>query len=227
MPDAQSTRTYFPIMLDLVGRPCLVVGGGAVAARKVAALLEAGAVVTVISPDVSREIASWRDQGLLHHLDREWAEGDNRGYFLVVAATDDEETNDAVAEEAREERALVNVVDCPESSNFIVPAVVRRGALVLAVSTSGSSPAVARRIKERLEEDFGPEYDRLLRVMALLRPRVLALEPESGRRKELFDRLAESDLLEAMRQNDRERALRAVAAILGPREAAWLGEKEW
>lgn len=218
---------YLPIMLDVRGRPCLVVGGGAVAARKVASLLDGGAAVTVISPEVVPEIAAWRDAGRLHHLDREWEEGDSRGYFLVVSATDDEEINRLVAEEAEAERTLVNVVDSPRLSSFIAPAVLRRGSLVVAVSTSGASPAAARRIKEKLEELLGPEHGRFLRVMALLRPRVLAAEADEARRKEIFERLADSDLLDALRADDRARVLAAAGAILGPEEAFWLDGQEW
>ncbi|MGE5576258.1 MAG: bifunctional precorrin-2 dehydrogenase/sirohydrochlorin ferrochelatase [Syntrophothermus sp.] len=194
---------YFPIMLDLAGRPCLVAGGGKVAERKVGSLLECGAVVTVVSPELVDGLAQLAAQGRIVHLPRGYRPGDCAGMFVVIAATDDPGINGEVAREARENHCLVNVVDCAAESNFIVPAVVRQGALTLAISTGGASPALARRLREDLEEIYGPEYAVFLDLMARLRAEVLARYPIGAQREELFRRLVDSQILAQIRNQDR------------------------
>ncbi|MFH1169067.1 MAG: bifunctional precorrin-2 dehydrogenase/sirohydrochlorin ferrochelatase [Chloroflexota bacterium] len=149
---------YYPVFLNISRRRCLVVGGGQVALRKARALLDCGADVTVVSPDLCPELAQLAESGQMRVINREYRRGDLEGMFLAVAATDDTAANRAVAEEARRSAVLVNAVDDAAVSDFIVPSCLRRGDITIAVSTAGRSPALARKLRTRLEEEFGPEY---------------------------------------------------------------------
>lgn len=204
----------YPIEVKLEGRKCLVVGGGSVAERKVRSLLECGAAVLVVSPALTpglRELAGRRE---VRHLQREYAPIDLTGAFLVIAATSDPGTNRRVAEDCHERGVLVNVVDDPEYCSFYVPAVVRRGDLCISVSTSGKSPLLARRLREELEDRYGPEYARLLEIMGEVRQRVLAEVPEEQARRAIFERLVKSNLLELIRQGKDQSIKERVAECI-------------
>ena len=180
-PSETGRAAYYPVELDLRGRPCLVVGGGAVAQRKVQGLLAAGAAVTVVAPECLP-----MPDGVTVVL-RRFADEDLAGVALAVAASDDREVNARVARVARERDTWVNVVDDPSAGTVIMPAVARRGDLRIAVSTGGASPALAARLRERLESEFGPEYGDLVALLGELRrewePRAArAGVPPAGRR---------------------------------------------
>jgi precorrin-2 dehydrogenase/sirohydrochlorin ferrochelatase len=162
-------KRYYPISLDVSGKRCVVVGGGEVALRKVNALLEHEAIVQVISPELCAELEDLYVSGRIMAAKRPYAEGDLAGAFVAIAATDDADINRNVAAEAEKLRVLVNAVDTPSLSNFIVPSHLRRGDLSIAVSTGGASPALARRIRERLEGEFGKEYETLLALAGQVR----------------------------------------------------------
>ncbi len=147
-----------PLFLHLAGEPVVVVGGGAVAERKVEALVETGARVTVISPDVTGRIRQLADGGAVRVEARSYSPGDLRGARLAYAATDDEEVNRAVRAEADAEGTWLNVADRPELCDFDSPAVIRQGDLTVAISTSGSSPVPARRLRDALARVLGPEF---------------------------------------------------------------------
>jgi siroheme synthase-like protein len=149
---------YYPIFLSISGQRCVVVGGGLVALRKVTTLLEHGAKVEVISPDLCPELRQMAERGTISLLPRGYASGDLQGAFIAIAATDDDKINRKLSEEARKMGVLVNVVDDRELSDFIVPSYLRRGDITIAVSTAGKSPALARKIRTRLEKEFGVEY---------------------------------------------------------------------
>lgn len=149
---------YYPIFLNIRGKRCVVVGGGLVALRKVKALLEHEASVKVISPELCPELSQLAKSRAIQVLQKNYNGGDLQGAFIAIAATDDGEINNKVAEEARAKGVLVNVVDDSEHSDFIVPSQLRRGDITIAVSTAGKSPALARKIRTRLEKDFGTEY---------------------------------------------------------------------
>lgn len=151
--EGQNTFLY-PVFLDLSGRRCVVVGGGAVATRKVSKLLEAGAEVVVVSPEVRPELLGMN----VEVYDRAYEYGDLEGVDLAFAATDSREVNAAVAREARERGVRINVADRPSEGDFSVPSTLRRGGLQVAVSTGGASPTLARRIRNELEGSFGPEW---------------------------------------------------------------------
>ncbi|MBX6422379.1 bifunctional precorrin-2 dehydrogenase/sirohydrochlorin ferrochelatase [Thermosulfurimonas sp. F29] len=193
---------YYPAFLNLRDRFCVVVGGGEVAERKVEALVAAGARVRVIAPEVTSRIEGWAGEGLIELEKRPYREGDLSEAWLVVAATDDPEVQKAVFSEAERNRIFCNVVDKPELCSFIVPSVVRRGRLQLAVSTSGASPAAARRIRERLEEEFGPEWGVYLELMARWRKEILSRGLPEEERRQIFTRLAMAPLPEWIRNGD-------------------------
>lgn len=158
--------SYFPIFLEMNRRRALVIGGGAVAERKIATLLEAGAHVTVISPDVTEKIAWWSKQMAISLSARRYQPGDLAGYELAFVATDDEQVNANAYNEGRERGALVNTADDPAHCDFILPSVLRRGDLTVAVSSGGGSPALARTIREELEIHLSGEYEQLARLAA-------------------------------------------------------------
>ena len=156
--------SYFPIYLDIARRRCLVIGGGAVAERKIANLLEAGAEVTVLSPDVTENIARWSKQNLLLLKARRYRDGDLAGFELAFVATDDAAANSAAFREGRNGGVWVNAADDPAHCDFILPSVLRRGDLTVAVSSGGNSPALARTVREELELYFTQEYEALAQL---------------------------------------------------------------
>jgi siroheme synthase-like protein len=155
---------YYPLYLEMNRRRCLVVGGGAVAERKIASLLEAGAEVTVISPVVTDTIAGWSKNHSIQHKARRYQPGDLADYQLVFVATDDGEVNAQVYQESKSDHAWVNAADDPAHCDFILPSVLRRGELTVAVSSGGSSPALARTIREELELHFTADYEMLTKL---------------------------------------------------------------
>jgi uroporphyrin-III C-methyltransferase / precorrin-2 dehydrogenase / sirohydrochlorin ferrochelatase len=166
----ESRRAWpHPVFIDLAGVPVVVVGGGSVAERRIEALVQAGAKVTVVSPAVTEAVARWADSGRLTLQRRAYVSGDLRGARLAYAATSDDGVNRAVREEASAEAIWLNAVDQPDLCDFITPAVVRRGDLTLAVSTSGRCPGLARQIREDLERRYGPEYADMLDRLGELR----------------------------------------------------------
>jgi siroheme synthase-like protein len=157
---------YYPVFLDLAQRRCLVVGGGPVAEGKVAGLLAAGARVTVVSPTVTERLAAWAASGRIAHTARPYRSGDLAGRQLVFTATDDPAVTAAVAVDGRARGVWVNAADDPTHCDFILPAVIRRGRLAVAVSTGGASPAAARAIREELEGYLTTEHGTLVELAA-------------------------------------------------------------
>jgi precorrin-2 dehydrogenase/sirohydrochlorin ferrochelatase len=160
---------YYPILVELAGRRSVVIGGGPVAERKVEGLLAAGARVTVISPALGPRLEALARQGRIRHLGRRYRPGDLEGYQLAFLATDDKEVSAAAAREGRERAVWVNAADDPARCDFILPSVLRRGELVVAVSTGGASPALARLVREELEAYFTPDYALLAEVAGEVR----------------------------------------------------------
>jgi precorrin-2 dehydrogenase/sirohydrochlorin ferrochelatase len=191
------------MMLDVKGRKCVVVGGGEVAARKVETLLDCGALVTVLAPRLEPELADMVAGRKITHLNREYSKGGLDGSALAIAATDDENVNRSVYNDAVESRIPVNVVDVPELCTFIVPSIVERGDLLIAISTSGKSPAMAKRIRRELEEKFGAEYGVVLELMGEMRLLLQKREPDLGKRMQILSAIANSNLLERVRGGER------------------------
>jgi siroheme synthase-like protein len=164
---------FYPIFLDLRGRSCLVVGGGAIGTRKTEGLLAAGAMVTIISPQASDEVTRWATERKVRYLQRTYCEGDLKGYFIAFGATGVSEIDVLMACEASREGVLLNVVDRPILCNFISPAVLQRGDLAIAVSTGGKCPGFAKRLRQKLERTITPEYSPILAGIAAARRDVL------------------------------------------------------
>ncbi len=204
-------------MIGLEQRQAVVVGGGSVAARKVVGLLETGAQVTVISPELAPELVNLVEQGYITAVKRAYQEGDLTNAFIAVAGTDDPAVNEAVWQEAEQRGCLVNVVDDPAHSNYIMPAVVRRGEMVIAISTGGASPALARRLREWLETLISPEYAGLVELLAELRPDLVSGYDPGEARLEAALRLVDSELLEVIRREGRDAAKRYAQEILNAR----------
>lgn len=165
--------TYYPIFIQMSGKNCVVVGGGEVAERKVSALLEHGASVTVISSFICKELANLAEKGKIKILNRDYQFGDLEDTYIAIAASDDPDVNLAIAKEGKNRGILINVVDNPEYSDFIVPSLLRRGDISIAVSTAGKSPALSRKIRTHLEDIFVPEYKSLLFLVAEVRQELL------------------------------------------------------
>jgi len=201
---------YYPIYLDLKGRDALVVGGGAVAEGKALHLVEAGARVTVVSPELSEALRAAADRGEIIHLSRSFADGDLNGAFLVISATDDRKVNEKVAKAAMERKLLCNVVDQPDLCNFITPALVTRGELQISVSTGGGSPTLTQRVKREVAALIGEEYGVLLELAAEMRAEAKDRFADFERRKEVLRAFVESDALNLIRAGRRDEA-RALA----------------
>lgn len=209
------TIPYYPVNLDIRGRSCLVVGGGGVGARKVRGLLDCGARVTLISPAATEALQDLAASGRIVWHARPYAAGDGRGHFLIIGATDNEPLNRQVHAEAEAGGQLCNIADRPEICNFILPAVIRRGALCLAISTAGRSPAFAKYLRKSLSEQFGPEYGRFLDLMGAIRKRLLAEDHAPEAHKPLFEALITGGLLDLIREEDTDGVDALLLDILG------------
>jgi len=194
--------SYYPIFVDLKDKKVVVVGGGNVAQRKIDTLLQCGADVYIISRELSPELQKCLEEGKIKLLGRRFSKGYLQDAFLIIASTDDSKLNRRVSSVARDMGILVNVVDLPADSNFIVPSVVKRGDLLIAISTSGKSPAMAKRIREGLSGQFGTEYKDFLLLMGRLRKEILSkcLSQEDNSR--IFHELVDSTILESIRRKD-------------------------
>jgi precorrin-2 dehydrogenase/sirohydrochlorin ferrochelatase len=192
----------FPLFLKLQGRRCLVVGAGTIAEGKIAGLLDAGAHLRVVAPEATAQIRTWADANKIDWHQRSFGSSDLDGIFLVVAATSDTRVHNHIFAEAQEREILCNVVDVPDLCDFYYPAVVQRGALQIAISTSGESPALAQRLRKELEAQFGPEYEQWLKSLAAARKRLQSdktLDPEA--RKRQLHALVTEEAFATFRQN--------------------------
>lgn len=207
--------TGYPMFVDLAGRRCLVVGGGTIATDKAAKLVEHGAEVRVVSPQITSELARMVADGrIADHRERTYRPEDLEGCFLVIAATDREEVNLSVAQDAEARNMLCNIVDSPRLGSFIVPSTVRRGALSLAVSTGGASPVVARHVRRRLESEFGPEWGELVALVGGLRAELKERHRDMADRRDAVEQLMGSDVLRLLAEGDRDAALERARQVL-------------
>jgi precorrin-2 dehydrogenase/sirohydrochlorin ferrochelatase len=205
----------YPILVDLQGKKALVVGGGKVAQRKIETLLEHGATVQVVAKELTAALEELRRAGRIEFLGEEFSEAFVDGAFVVFAATDDASLNRRVSRTAQQRSLLVNAVDQPADCNFIVPSVLSRGDLVIAVSTSGKSPAFARKVRVELEQSFGEEYGLFLNLMGNLRKEILRLGLSQEENKSTFEDLVTSDLLTAIREKNWDLASQIIEKVLG------------
>jgi precorrin-2 dehydrogenase / sirohydrochlorin ferrochelatase len=203
---------YYPIFIDLKGKTVVVVGGGMVAWRKVESLVDAGACVKIVSPRIIGEIAGCEN---VEAIRRNYAAGDLEGACLVIAATDDEHTNTAVSMDATDRGILCNVVDKPELCSFIVPSVLEKGPIKIAISTGGVSPSLSKKMRIELDRLIGDEYTKLALVMGRIRPLVLSGEGGYESHKRVFEILINSELIDAIRNHDRNLAEGILSEALG------------
>jgi precorrin-2 dehydrogenase/sirohydrochlorin ferrochelatase len=191
---------YYPIGLDISGRRCLVIGGGDVGERKVERLLECGARVTVVGRDPTPALAGLRKKGAIDHIPGDYEQKHLKGAFLVIGATDDRVINERIFRDARKKGVLANIVDDPERCDFILPALCRQGELVITVATEGKSPALAKKLRQDLEERYGPEYEALLKIMGEIRGKVIDRGEGSDENRKIFEAVVDSDILDHIRK---------------------------
>ena len=206
---------YYPIHLDIKNRNCLVVGGGAVGTRKANTLLECGAGVTVVSPNPTPQLTKLASEGAIRLIRRAYRFADLNGAFLVIGATDDESLNQQISNDAALTHTLCNIADRPEVCNFILPSIIQRGDLVITISTSGKSPALAKQLRQKLETQFGKEYAEFLLLMGAIRKKLLSRAHEPEAHKTLFNQLIDSDLIQLMQAGKTEEINSLLYKILG------------
>lgn len=193
----------YPIHLHLQGRRCLVVGGGGVAARKVAGLRAAGADVLLVSPDAAPALQTMAERGEIAWRRELYGTACLAGVFLVMACTDSREVNAAVTREASERGLLVLCADDPGAGSFVSPATVRRGDLLLTVSTGGAGPTLAAVLRERLEAEYGPEWAEMVEIVGSMRESVKTNPGEAGRKAAVRRVLDDAPILELLRAGER------------------------
>jgi siroheme synthase-like protein len=212
---------FYIACLRLRGRRCLVVGGGEVGLEKVEGLLTCDAAVTLVAPAAHDELVRLAAEGSIVWQRRGYQRADLEGSFLVIAATDDSEVNIGVHEDAEARAMLVNVVDVPPLCNFILPAIVRSGPLAIAISTAGASPALAKRMKREIAEQFGEDYARLAVMLNDVRGWAKATLPTFQERRAFFDSIVggEPDPIALLRDGDEG----AVLALIEDAKLAHAG----
>jgi siroheme synthase-like protein len=204
---------YYPIYIDIEDRHVIIIGGGNVCARKAETMMKYGARVTIVSPEFTDEIEQWAREGCLELRRKRYDHSDLQGAKLVIASTDDTQVNEAIAADCRARNIPVNVVDVTPLCEFIVPAIIESGAIQIAVSTGGKSPAVARTLKEDLQRMIGSEYAELNEVLGSLRDgaKASAKLPTDVDRKRFFDGIIAAGVLEMLRTGRRAEAYETIA----------------
>lgn len=205
---------YYPIMLDVRKRPAFVIGGNRIAAEKAAALAASGAIVTVMNPDFCEELLSMAQRREVTLQSKAYAAGDLAGAFVVVAATNDARQIEDIWNETLKRGQLVNIVDVPACCSFILPSILRRDQLTIAVSTEGASPSLAKRIRQRLELLFPPAYGIYLRLAAIARGHLRAHSVSYDRRDEFFGEFDHSAILDLLADQNETAALAATTGLL-------------
>lgn len=202
---------YYPIYIDIEERNVVIIGGGNVCARKAETMMKYGARVTVVSPELTDEIEQWAREGCLTIRRKPYDDSDLDGANIVIASTDDQRVNEQIAADCRARRIPVNVVDVTPLCEFIVPAIIEKGSIQIAVSTGGKSPALARTLKEDLQRTVGPEYAEVNDVLGSLRDGAKKALPTDLDRKRFFDGIIAQGILGMLREGRRAEAYRVIA----------------
>ncbi len=205
---------YYPVFLNINGKKCVVAGGGNVAWRKVCSLKEAGARVTVVSPEFCPELE--KETGI-ERIKQKYDEMFLKEAFVVIASTDSEEINKKIYYDAIKRGQLVNVVDKPEFCTFIVPASVMRGDLCISISTGGASPALAHHIRESLEKQFGNEYEEFTNLLSEMRQKILSEVSDESIRRDILQRIAGPDMLEVVKRKGVLEAKKKMLEVVSER----------
>lgn len=206
--------SYYPVFIDLQDKDVLVVGGGAVAQRKIETLLEHKARPRIVSRHLTPFLKEMVKEGRVEFLGDDFLKDHLNGAFMVIAATNDARLNKEVSTLAQDRGLLVNAVDQPSDCNFIVPSILKRGDLTIAVSTSGKSPALAKKVRRDLEGQFGEEYGNLLNLMGHLRKEIIGLGFAQSENKRIFKELIDSDILMRIKGKDWKKVASIVNSIL-------------
>ncbi|HHE74732.1 MAG TPA: bifunctional precorrin-2 dehydrogenase/sirohydrochlorin ferrochelatase [Desulfobacteraceae bacterium] len=207
---------YYPIFLDIKDRNCLVVGGGDVGTRKVEMLLECGASVTVVSLDASETLKRLFEDQRITLVTRAYRPSDLDNSFLIIGATNDERLNQQLSMDAEKCNLLCNIDDRPAACNFILPAIVQHGDLGMAISTSGKSPAFAKKLRKDLEKQFGEAYAVFLNLMGSIRNRLLLEKHAPEQHKPLFQKIIYSDIISWIQNRQFKEIDRLLLDVLGP-----------
>lgn len=205
---------YYPVMLDVRGRPAIVVGGDRIAAEKAAALVASGALVSMLSPEFGPEVLALAEESKVRLRAKTYEPGDLAEAFVVVAATTDPQLIEAIWQETQRRGQPVNIVDVPRYCSFILPSVLRRGKLTVAVSTEGASPSLAKRIRQQLEESLPPAYEDYIDLAAQARGYLRQQGVAYETRDEFFRDFMASSVLDALSAGERERALLLTVELL-------------
>src|SRR5688572_32744361 len=213
--DQEVMTSYYPVYLQLYGQPCTVIGGGKIAEGKVDGLLAGDARVKIISPELTPHLHDLVAQNKIEYIAREYQHGDLSGAFMVICGTDKAEINRQVWEEGSANGQLVNVVDDTPRCNFIAPAILRTGDLTIAISTAGKAPALAVRLKERLQEQIGSEYERFLELSGQLREPLARHVPDFETRKAMWYQIVDSEALDLLAQGNEPAAMEVISQVVG------------
>jgi precorrin-2 dehydrogenase/sirohydrochlorin ferrochelatase len=203
---------YYPVFLDIRDKKCVIVGGGEVAARKAERLLDCGAKVFIISLKLTPELAALKAKDVISHISSEYNDDLTDGAALIIGATDDEKTNAQISQDARTKGIPVNIVDDPQKCDFILPALVQRGDLAIAIGTGGKSPALARHLREELQSKYGKEYEIFLNILGNLRVKMVKNE---GIGKDWFDSLLAEGILDLIKEKNKDKVKKTVQKITG------------
>ena len=206
-------KKYYPIMVDLTGKICTVVGGGKVAERKVASLLEFGSKVKVVSPKLTTALENLVDEKQILWVSRQYQWGDLENSYLVYVATNDPKVNRLCYEEAQQWEVPINVADAPHLCDFIVPASLQRGDLSIMISTNGKSPMLSRRIREELEKRYGQDYEEFVHLLGELREKVLNEVEDTRKRRAIFHAVVYGDLLQQDSEGDNKDLREKIESI--------------
>ena len=216
----------YPIFLvGLENKHCIVIGGGHEAESKIRGLLDCDATVTVISNELTPQLQAWAEEGAFTWLKRNYQPGDLRGAFLVIAERATPEINARIFEEAETTGTLINVMDDVEHCTFVAGSVHRQGPLVISISTSGAAPALAVRMRQRFQQEVGPEYAEFLTLLQSLRAPMAEQFPKFSERRERWYQLVDSDVLDLLRNGNREEALAHLVEIAGDQVAQTIFEQ--
>ncbi|MGZ6225825.1 MAG: precorrin-2 dehydrogenase/sirohydrochlorin ferrochelatase family protein, partial [Syntrophales bacterium] len=206
---------YYPLFLDITNRRCVVVGGGDVAERKVARLLDFGAHVVVAGKTLTPGLEAVKKEGKIKHIDADYDRSFIDDAFLVIGATDHDDVNAKIARDGKEKGILVNIVDDPDKCDFILPSLIMQGDLLVAISTGGKSPALAKKLREDMEQLFGAEYQTLLELMGQLREKLVVKGRSPDENRRVFETVVHSDILKHIKDKNWDEVKKIIYDITG------------
>lgn len=191
-----NNRVYYPIFLDISKKPCLVVGGGKVAERKVSMLIKFGGMIKVVSPRITKTLQKLTEKGKIHTSFKEYDTSDLKDVALIFAATNDESTNQKICKDAEENNIPINVVDNPSLCNFIVPSIVKKDPILIAISTSGMLPFLSKRLRKDIAESITRDYVRYAGIVGRLRRQLIMKVKDKKLRQRIMKKIADADMSE-------------------------------